>query len=104
MNCERCKEEIINPIDHEYCEYKLFPLPKIGKWNAKRLPAEASIEFGGNPPHHTGKEPRPEQKPITHNIAPLESRPPFYEKKMHSPELPHEDGMIAYNRNLLENS
>lgn len=56
--CPRCKEIILKEPEHEFCIYKDNPEPK-----------EVEIEF-------TKPAQKIEQKPITHNIAPLGAKPP----------------------------
>lgn len=60
--CSRCKEPVVIPVEHEFCEFRESPLEFIEEWQ---------------PPHNPKKQVFV-QKPITHPMAPLGARPPLF--------------------------
>lgn len=98
--CPRCKEAILNPVLHEFCDFNLgtedivpvtcAPIQELvaaPEWSLplgarlrlvlenEEVRARLPIPFGGQPAHRPEKEVFV-KKPIIHDSAPVDARPP----------------------------
>lgn len=104
--CTNCKRMILEPVDHEFCEWRNAPavnLSDMKTFLSKLRPKEIEpVEWGGESPHNYRTEPTPKQKPIKHEFAPKGAKP---RHNPHPNELTdEEDSWQAYARKLSEGS
>ena len=96
--CERCKKIIINPVMHEFCEWKIGKgVPnKRRKTEQSVFLAEEQVAYGGEKPHRVGKV-FFKQKPLVHAVAAAGAKPPVIGVPINS------NGLATRNRWNEEN-